>query len=37
MLSIRVLECVVTQGGVAIYGRKKFVYNESGNQALSVL
>ena len=32
MLSIRVLECVVTQDG-----RRKFVYNESRNEALSVL
>ena len=37
MLSIRVLECVVTREGVEIYGRRKFVYNESRNEALSVL
>ena len=37
MLSIRVLECVVTRDGVEIYGRKKFVYNESRNEALSAL
>ena len=37
MLSIRVLERVVTQDGVDIYGRRKFVYNESRNEALSVL
>ena len=37
MLSIRVLECVVTRDGVEIYGRRKFVYNESRNEALSVL
>ena len=36
MLFMRVLECVVTQDGVEIYGRK-FVYNESRNEALSVL
>ena len=28
MLSIRVLEYVVTWDGVEIYGRRKFVYNE---------
>ena len=37
MLSIRVLKCVVTRIGVEIYGRSKFVYNESRNEALSVL
>ena len=37
MLSIRVRECVVTRYGVEIYGRRKFVYNESRNEALSVL
>ena len=37
MLSIRVLECVVTQEDVVIYGRRNFVYNESRNEALSVL
>ena len=37
VLSIRVLECVVTQDGVEIYSRRKFVYNESRNKALSVL
>ena len=33
MLSIRVLECVVTREGVEIYGRRKFAYNESRNEA----
>ena len=37
MLSIRDLECVVTQEGVEIYGRRKFGYNGSRNEALSVL
>ena len=37
MLSIRVLECGVAQDGVEIYGRRKFVYNQSSNEALSVL
>ena len=37
MLSIRGLGCIVTQDGVEIYGRRKFIYNESSNKALSVL
>ena len=37
MLSIRVLKCFVTQNGVEIYGRGMFVYNESRNEALSLL
>ena len=37
MLSVRVLECAVIREGVEIYGRRKFVYNESRNEALSVL
>ena len=37
MLSIGVLECVVTRDGVEIYDRRKFVYNESRNEALPVL
>ena len=37
MLSISVLECFVTQNGVEIYGRGKFVYNEPRNEALSLL
>ena len=37
MLSIRALECVVARDGVEIYGRRKFVYNESRNEALYVL
>ena len=37
VLSIRVLKCVVTWDGVEIHGRRKFVYNESRNEALSVL
>ena len=34
MLCIRVLECVVTREGVKIYGRRKFAYNKSRNEAL---
>ena len=34
---LRVLECVITQDGVEIYGRRKFVYNESRNEALFML
>ena len=37
LLSIRVLKRVVTWDGVKIHGRRKFVYNESRNEALSVL
>ena len=37
MLSIRVLESAVTRDGVEIYGRRNFDYNESRNEALSVL
>ena len=37
VLSIRVLKFVVTWAGVEIHGRRKFVYNESRNEALSVL
>ena len=37
LLSIRVLECVVTRDGAEIFGRRTFVYQESRNESLSVL
>ena len=37
MLSVRVRECIATRDSVEIYGRTKFVYYESRNEALSVL
>ena len=37
LLSIRVLECIVTQDGAEIYNRRKLEYNEPRNEALSAL